>query len=143
MVVIDRGGRKAPRRGDQTSRPWPVAGEGGTWGGTASRSRLRGIAEAEESGQGEEGRQRVRALREAALPVDQVRAHAERPRAVDVVERRVPDHDGGSGLDTELLERRAEDRRARLHLPVDDGRDPRVHVEREVADQGGPVPARV
>ena len=47
------------------------------------------------------------------------------------------------GLDLEHLEHGPEDRRARLHLAVHAGGDPRVHVEREVAHEGVEVAARV
>ena len=79
----------------------------------------------------------------APLPVDEVGLHPERPRALDIVERRVADHDRRRGLDPEQLEHGEEDGRARLHLAVDARGDPRVHVEPEVLDEGAQVAARV
>src|SRR5688500_12838205 len=125
------------------SRPCSLAGEGGGSGATAASRRLRGIPEAEQGREGEQCRQGVGLIREAALPVDQEGLHAERPRTLDVVEQRVADHGRSARLDAEQLEGRAEDRRTGLHLPVDAGRDPGVHVELEVADERVEIAARV
>ena len=99
--------------------------------------------ESESSGQVEQCGQGVVPVGVATLTIDQEGAHPEGHGALDVVCDRVADHHGLLGVDLEHLEHAAEDRRARLHLSVRARRDPRIDVEREVADEVVEVPAGV
>src|SRR5919198_3981948 len=116
---MDQARPKAPRPSDQmiplSGRSRETSSSGRT---TASCVRLRAIGgEAEERRQGEQSREGVLAA-VLALAIDEEAAHPDRLGARDVVLGRVADHDGRLRLHLEELERRLEDRRAGLHLPV-------------------------
>src|SRR5207248_1823964 len=108
VTVIENASPNAPRPRSQTSL---------RRGATAFESSRR-LGEPERGGQREQVRQRALLVRMLPCAVEQERAHAERPRAGDVVLERVADHRRLRRLDAEPLEHRAEDRGVGLRLSV-------------------------
>ncbi len=137
-----RAPRPPPSSGRRRCRRLRSSARTPTPGAASSGSEASSLATTPEPERRREGEQRVdavRLVRAEAVAVEEDRADPERPRALDVVLVRVPDHRGLLRRDVERLQGCDEDRRVRLDPPVQPRADHRVDLERMVRDELGEV----